>query len=230
MVDNYNAAVASVTGTAGLVDQVIEAQRSDPNLSDEDRADLDQWKRLPFVSAADAHALLGPVAKKLECAGAGQGFGERARHDRSVRGMDRAIDVAVAVAVACRPRRRPRRPTGTAEHRRRVRLTELRRWRMVATRREREVLARRALLSLGGRQPQRAGKGVNPLRSYPHDQADRQYAGLGRCVLAEVLVWDSRVGSDLCGSWDSSAVPRISTEWYGLLDIEDGEADARGRG
>ena len=30
-----------------------------------DRADLDQEKRLPFVSAADAQALLGPVAKKL---------------------------------------------------------------------------------------------------------------------------------------------------------------------
>ena len=65
VVDNFNAAVASATGTAGLVDRVIEAQRSDPNLSDEDRAGLDQWKRLPFVSAADADALLGPVAKKL---------------------------------------------------------------------------------------------------------------------------------------------------------------------
>jgi hypothetical protein len=65
VVDNFNAAVASVTGTAGLVDRVIEAQRGDPNLSDEDRAGLDQWKRLPFVSAADADALLGPVAKKL---------------------------------------------------------------------------------------------------------------------------------------------------------------------
>jgi hypothetical protein len=65
VVDNFNAAVANVTGTAGLVDRVIDAQRSDPNLSDQDRADLDQWKRLPFVSAADAQALLGPVAKKL---------------------------------------------------------------------------------------------------------------------------------------------------------------------
>ena len=65
VVDNFNAAVASVTGTASLVDQVIDAQRGDPNLSDQDRADLDQWKRLPFVSAADAQALLGPVAKKL---------------------------------------------------------------------------------------------------------------------------------------------------------------------
>jgi hypothetical protein len=65
VVDNFNAAVASVTGTAGLVDRVIDAQRGDPNLSDQDRADLDQWKRLPFVSAADAQALLGPVAKKL---------------------------------------------------------------------------------------------------------------------------------------------------------------------
>ena len=44
---------------------MIDAQRGDPNLSDQDRADLDQWKRLPFVSAADAQALLGPVAKKL---------------------------------------------------------------------------------------------------------------------------------------------------------------------
>jgi hypothetical protein len=65
VVDNFNAAVANVTGAAGLADRLIEAQRSDPNLSDQDRADLDQEKRLPFVSAADAQALLGPVAKKL---------------------------------------------------------------------------------------------------------------------------------------------------------------------
>ena len=66
VVDNYNAAVANVTGTTALVDQLIDTQRSDPKLSDKDRADLDQLKRLPFVSAQDALALLGPVADKLQ--------------------------------------------------------------------------------------------------------------------------------------------------------------------
>jgi hypothetical protein len=65
LVDDFNAAVANITSTVGTVDEYIQIHRSDPSLSDEDRANLDQWKRLPFVSAADALALLGPVANKL---------------------------------------------------------------------------------------------------------------------------------------------------------------------
>ena len=65
VVDNFNAAVANITGTVGTVDKYIQTQRSDPSLSDQDRASLDQWKRLPVISAADSRALLGPVANKL---------------------------------------------------------------------------------------------------------------------------------------------------------------------
>jgi hypothetical protein len=55
-----------VTGTTSAIDQVIQTQRRDPSLSDQDRADLDQLQRLPFISAHDALALLGPVAHKLK--------------------------------------------------------------------------------------------------------------------------------------------------------------------
>jgi hypothetical protein len=65
VVDNFNAAVANVTGTTSAIDQVIQTQRRDPSLSDQDRSDLDQLQRLPFISAQDALALLGPVAHKL---------------------------------------------------------------------------------------------------------------------------------------------------------------------
>lgn len=66
VVDNFNAAVANVTGTTALWDQTIDAQRADPSVSDKDRADLDQLKRLPPITAEQALGLLGPLANKLE--------------------------------------------------------------------------------------------------------------------------------------------------------------------
>jgi hypothetical protein len=59
VVDNFNAAVANVTGTTAFWDQQISDQRNDPNVSSVDRAALDQLQRLPGITNQQAQALLG---------------------------------------------------------------------------------------------------------------------------------------------------------------------------
>jgi hypothetical protein len=66
VVDNFNAAIANVTGVTGFWDQAIAEQRADPKLSDKDRADLDQLKRSPAITAEQAIALLGPLADTVQ--------------------------------------------------------------------------------------------------------------------------------------------------------------------
>jgi hypothetical protein len=67
VVDNFNAAVANVTGTTAFWDQQIDDQRNDPNVSSVDRAALDQLQRLPGITNQQAQGLLGrDLANSLE--------------------------------------------------------------------------------------------------------------------------------------------------------------------
>jgi hypothetical protein len=66
VVDNFNAAVAQVTGTTAFWDQLVQQQRDDPALSDKDRADLDQLKRVPLLTPEQAKGLLGPLVNTLQ--------------------------------------------------------------------------------------------------------------------------------------------------------------------
>jgi hypothetical protein len=65
VVDQINAAVAELTGTTAFWDQAIANARANPDLTLKASTQLDQLQRLPTITAADARALLGPIADKL---------------------------------------------------------------------------------------------------------------------------------------------------------------------
>jgi hypothetical protein len=67
VVDNFNAAIANITGTAAFWDQRVASLQSNPDLSSVQRAALDQLQRLPTITNQQAQKLLGStLAKSLE--------------------------------------------------------------------------------------------------------------------------------------------------------------------
>lgn len=62
LIDQYNAAIASQTGVAAALDQLVDEVDRDPDTSTADQAELDALQRLPTMTQADASALLGPLS------------------------------------------------------------------------------------------------------------------------------------------------------------------------
>jgi hypothetical protein len=63
--DNFNAAVATLTGVAGTETSAIEKFRLDPATSDAALEQLDNLPKLPAISLTQAKQMLGPIANTL---------------------------------------------------------------------------------------------------------------------------------------------------------------------
>jgi hypothetical protein len=64
--DEFNGAIARITGATTSLDLSIEQLRDDPAATTEDIAELDNLVRLPDVSMADATKMLGAVGQELK--------------------------------------------------------------------------------------------------------------------------------------------------------------------